>query len=85
MTRKGNQRQLSLNYLYFKTEDVLSNPQNPVNPDSKIRFGGKYYIETCRGEDDACIVSTNIRGFGSFFLRSNLFPFVEWEINHAFP
>ena len=30
-------------------------------------------------------VSSNIRGFGSFFLRSNLFPFVEWEINHAFP
>jgi len=23
-----------------------------------VRFGGKYYIETCRGEDDACIVST---------------------------
>ena len=39
---QNSKRQLSLNYLYFKTDDVLSNPQNPVNPDSKPGVRSKF-------------------------------------------
>ena len=32
----------STNKHYVKTEDVLCNPQNPVNPDSEPSVRGKY-------------------------------------------
>ena len=41
----------STNKHYVKKEDVLCNPQNPVNPDSEPSVRGKYKIKTYREED----------------------------------
>jgi hypothetical protein len=37
---------------------VYGHVTNPENPDSKPGVKCKFYLETFRGEDDACIVST---------------------------
>ena len=51
----------------FKPKTLSEIFKNSVNPYSESSVRGKYYIETCRGKDDACIVSTMI------FLK-NLIP-----------
>ncbi|MFN6019712.1 MAG: hypothetical protein ACK49F_04940, partial [Bacteroidota bacterium] len=38
--------------------DVIFNPHNPLNPDSKPGIEGEIYIETYRGEDARHRVST---------------------------
>ena len=45
-------KEQSNNYLTIRTKDVIVNPTNLVNPDSKTQVkAGEFYIETCRGED----------------------------------
>jgi hypothetical protein len=47
-------------------------------------YRGEKAMHRCLNIDAKHRVSTNILDFGSFFLRSDLFPFVEWEIIHAY-
>ena len=57
-SRDDNLRHTSPINLYFRNEDVLFNPQNPVNPDSKPGVAGEINIETYQGEDARHRVST---------------------------
>ena len=45
-------KEASNNYLPIRTNDLIVNPTNLENPDSKTQVkAGEFYIETCRGED----------------------------------
>ena len=45
-------KEASNNYLPTQTDDLIVNPTNLENPDSKLQVkAGEYYIETYRGED----------------------------------
>ena len=47
------------NNLPIRTNDLIVNPINLENPDSKTQVkAGEFYIETCRGEDARHRVST---------------------------
>jgi hypothetical protein len=45
------------NNLLTQNKDVHCNPQNPVNPDSKLIFTGIVTLKAYRKIEDACIAS----------------------------
>ena len=46
---KDDNNKSSINDPYTQTNDVILNPRNPVNPDSKPQVkADEYYNETCR-------------------------------------